>query len=132
MACKRKYRCTTCHYEADVYEGKGLFGQHSTALSCPDCHRRENIVVGGVIGDVAPAARLAVSVCDAAAIGRTSGPCTPGPAAAARCKSWKIRRSFGPKAAFRHIKNVKVPYLSQTGGLTQHCVTLRCTISFRP
>ena len=54
MACKRKYRCATCHYEADVYEGKGLFGQHITALSCPDCLRIENIVVGGVIGDVAP------------------------------------------------------------------------------
>lgn len=37
-----------------MYEGKGLFGQHITALSCPDCHRIENIVVGGVIGDVAP------------------------------------------------------------------------------
>ena len=54
MSWKKKYRCKECGYEAETYEGKGLFGQHITALSCPDCRRIVNIVVGGVIGDVAP------------------------------------------------------------------------------
>ena len=42
-----------CGYEAEIYEGKGLFGQHITPVSCPDCHTIQNLVVGGVIGDVA-------------------------------------------------------------------------------
>ena len=54
MAWKRKYRCRECGYEAETYEGKGLFGQHITPVSCPDCHTIQNLVVGGVIGDVAP------------------------------------------------------------------------------
>jgi len=54
MSWKRKYRCKECGYEADIYEGKGLFGQHITPVSCPDCHTIQNLVVGGVIGDVAP------------------------------------------------------------------------------
>lgn len=54
MACKKVYRCNECGYEAETYEGKGLFGQHIAAMLCPDCHHIENIVVGGVIGDVAP------------------------------------------------------------------------------
>ena len=54
MSLKKAYRCAACGYEAEVYEGKGLFGQHITPMYCPDCHRIENIVVGGVIGDVAP------------------------------------------------------------------------------
>ena len=54
MSWKKKYRCKECGYEAETYEGKGLFGPHLTALSCPDCRRIVNIVVGGVIGDVAP------------------------------------------------------------------------------
>lgn len=60
MAWKLKYRCTSCGYEAETYEGKGLFGQHITAVSCPDCHSIQNIVVGGVIGDVAPSFRSEV------------------------------------------------------------------------
>ena len=48
MAWKLKYRCTSCGYEAETYEGKGLFGQHITAVSCPDCHSIQNIVVGVV------------------------------------------------------------------------------------
>lgn len=60
MAWKRKYRCATCGYEADVYEGTGLFRQHISAMSCPECKRIENIVVGGVIGDVAPSYRSEV------------------------------------------------------------------------
>jgi Zn finger protein HypA/HybF involved in hydrogenase expression len=55
-----KYRCTSCGYEAEVYEGRGLFRQHITAMSCPDCHSIQNIVVGGVIGDVAPSFRSEV------------------------------------------------------------------------
>lgn len=54
MAVKTKYRCQGCGYEVDIYEGKGLFGQHITPMTCPDCHTIQNIVVGGVIGDVAP------------------------------------------------------------------------------
>lgn len=54
MASKKRYRCRQCGYEAETYEGRGLFGQHITAMTCPDCHRIENLVVGGVIGDVAP------------------------------------------------------------------------------
>jgi len=53
MAWKIKYRCS-CGYEADVYEGTGLFRQHITAVTCPDCKTVGNIVVGGIIGDVAP------------------------------------------------------------------------------
>lgn len=57
MAWKKTYICKQCGYEADVYEGKGLFGQHITALACPECHTIQNIVVGGVVGDVAPSFR---------------------------------------------------------------------------
>ena len=57
MAWKKRYRCTQCSYEAEIYEGKGLFGQHITPVSCPDCHTIQNLVVGGVIGDVAPSFR---------------------------------------------------------------------------
>lgn len=60
MAWKLKYRCPDCGYEAETYDGKGLFGQHITAVSCPDCHSIQNIVVGGVIGDVAPSFRSEV------------------------------------------------------------------------
>ncbi len=54
MAWKRIYICEQCGYKAEVYEGKGLFGQHITPMTCPECHAIQNIVVGGVIGDVAP------------------------------------------------------------------------------
>ncbi|MBQ9224178.1 MAG: hypothetical protein IJ166_10735 [Prevotella sp.] len=57
MAWKKHYRCMDCGYEAEIYEGKGLFGQHITPVSCPDCHTIQNLVVGGVIGDVAPSFR---------------------------------------------------------------------------
>ena len=42
---------------AEVYEGRGLFRQEITAMSCPDCHTIQNIVVGGIIADVAPSYR---------------------------------------------------------------------------
>ena len=54
MAWKLKYRCKACGYEAEVYEGRGLFRQQITAMSCPDCKTIQNIVVGGIIADVAP------------------------------------------------------------------------------
>ena len=54
MAIKKVYKCSSCGYEAEIYEGRGLFGQHIVAVSCPDCHTIQNLVVGGVIGDVAP------------------------------------------------------------------------------
>jgi len=60
MSWRKQYKCNSCGYEADVYEGKGLFGQHITPISCPDCKTIQNIVVGGVIGDVAPSFRTEV------------------------------------------------------------------------
>ena len=60
MAWKLKYRCQSCGYEADVFEGRGLFRQQITAMSCPDCKTIQNIVVGGIIADVAPSYRSEV------------------------------------------------------------------------
>lgn len=60
MAWKRKYRCKGCGYEAEIYEGRGLFRQQITAMSCPDCKTIQNIVVGGIIADVAPSYRSEV------------------------------------------------------------------------
>ena len=60
MAWKLKYRCKACGYEADVYEGRGLFRQQITPMSCPDCKSVQNIVVGGIIADVAPSYRREV------------------------------------------------------------------------
>ncbi len=57
MPNKKKYICTECDYTAEVYEGKGLFGQEIIAVSCPDCHTIQQIVVGGIIGEVAPSFR---------------------------------------------------------------------------
>ena len=54
MAWKLKYRCSQCGYEAEVYEGRGLFRQEIRAVSCPDCKSIQNLVVGGIIADVAP------------------------------------------------------------------------------
>lgn len=61
MSWKKKYVCDQCHYAVDVYEGKGLFGQQIEPMSCSDCHTVQNIVVGGVIGDVAPSFRSTVN-----------------------------------------------------------------------
>ena len=60
MSWKKKYRCEDCGYETDVYEGRGLFLQQITAMSCPDCKTVQNIVVGGIIADVAPSFRSEV------------------------------------------------------------------------
>ena len=60
MAWKLKYRCKACGYEAEVYEGRGLFRQQITAMYCPDCKTIQNIVVGGIIADVAPSYRSEV------------------------------------------------------------------------
>lgn len=57
MAWKRKYQCKACGYEAEVYEGHGLFRQQIIAMSCPECKTILNIVVGGIIADVAPSYR---------------------------------------------------------------------------
>ena len=54
MLYKRKCRCTRCGYEVEVYEGRGFFNQHITMMTCPDCHTIQPLVVGGIIGDVAP------------------------------------------------------------------------------
>ncbi len=63
MSWKLKYRCKACGYEAEVYEGRGLFRQQITPMSCPDCHTIQNIVVGGIIADVAPSYRSEVKTC---------------------------------------------------------------------
>ena len=60
MSWKLKYRCKACGYEAEVYEGRGLFRQQITPMLCPDCHTIQNIVVGGIIADVAPSYRSEV------------------------------------------------------------------------
>ena len=60
MAWKLKYRCKACGYEAEVYDGRGLFRQQITAMFCPDCKTVQNIVVGGIIADVAPSFRSEV------------------------------------------------------------------------
>lgn len=60
MAWKKKYKCESCGYEAEVYEGRGLFRQQITAVTCPDCRSIQNIVVGGIIADVAPSYRSEV------------------------------------------------------------------------
>jgi hypothetical protein len=60
MSWKRKYLCTACGYEAEVYEGNGFFGQHIETMSCPECHTLQPLVVGGVIGDAAPSFRSEV------------------------------------------------------------------------
>ena len=54
MAWKKKYRCDKCGYEADLYEGRGLFRQQITAVRCHECHSIQQLVVGGIIADVAP------------------------------------------------------------------------------
>ena len=54
MSNVTKYKCRDCGYEADVYEGKGFFNQHIVMTSCPDCRTLQPMVVGGIIGDVAP------------------------------------------------------------------------------
>ena len=35
MAWKLKYRCKACGYEAEVYEGRGLFRQQTNILTIP-------------------------------------------------------------------------------------------------
>ena len=54
MSWKKTYRCTACGYEADDYEGRGLFRQEITSVSCPQCKTIQHLVVGGIISDVAP------------------------------------------------------------------------------
>ena len=54
MAWKHTYRCNNCGYSAEVYEGRGHFRQKISAIYCPECNSIQNIVVGGIIADVAP------------------------------------------------------------------------------
>lgn len=60
MSWKKKYRCETCGYEAEDYEGRGLFRQEITSVSCPDCKSIRHLTVGGIIADVAPSFRSEV------------------------------------------------------------------------
>ena len=57
MAWQKTFTCRQCGYQAVVYEGKGFMGQHITMISCSDCHTIQPLVVGGVIGDIAPSYR---------------------------------------------------------------------------
>ena len=54
MSKSRKMRCLSCGYETEVYDGRGLFQQGIIPMECLDCHTVQNIVVGGIIGEVAP------------------------------------------------------------------------------
>ncbi len=60
MSWKVKYRCSECGYEAEDYEGRGLFRQQIASIVCLDCKAVHHIVVGGIIGDVAPSFRSEV------------------------------------------------------------------------
>ena len=62
MSWKKQYKCDTCGYETDLYEGRGLFRQQISAIACPDCKTIQHIVVGGIIGDVAPSFRSFVAM----------------------------------------------------------------------
>ena len=57
MAWRKTYQCVACGYRTEVYEGLGLFQQKIVPMTCPDCKTIQNIVVGGIIGDVAPSYR---------------------------------------------------------------------------
>ena len=59
MSWKLKYRCKACGYEAEMYEGRGLFRQQITPMYCPDCKTIQNIVVGGIIAEGAHARQSA-------------------------------------------------------------------------
>ena len=54
MSKKQSYRCSDCGYSVDVYEGRGFFNQHITMIVCKECRSVHPIVVGGIIGDIAP------------------------------------------------------------------------------
>ena len=54
MAWKKKYRCVQCGYEGALYDGYGFFKQHIATMTCGECHSLQNIVVGGIIGEIAP------------------------------------------------------------------------------
>ncbi len=60
MAWKRQYRCLSCGYETWSYEGRGLFRQEITTVTCPDCRSIQPLVMGGIIADVAPSFRSEV------------------------------------------------------------------------
>ena len=60
MAWKKQYRCGSCGYTAEAYEGRGLFRQEIVTVSCPDCKTIQHLVVGGIIADVAPSFRSEV------------------------------------------------------------------------
>lgn len=100
MAWKLKYRCCQCGYEAEVYEGRGLFRQEIRAMSCPDCKSIQNIVVGGIIADVAPSYRSEVGAgcaCNAVATTSSCGTDIPAHSAKVRCNRLGIK-SFGPES----------------------------------
>ena len=54
MSKNRGMRCVACGYETEIDEGRGLFQQEIIPMECLDCHTVQNIVVGGIIGEVAP------------------------------------------------------------------------------
>ena len=54
MARKIQMKCPKCGLKAERYDGKGLFGQRIVSVVCHDCKSVQQLVVGGVIGEVAP------------------------------------------------------------------------------
>ena len=54
MASKTKYKCISCGYECDNYDGRGFFGQKISMVVCLHCHTVQPLTVGGMIAEVAP------------------------------------------------------------------------------
>lgn len=98
MAHIIKYKCESCGYEADVYEGRGFMGQHIEMITCPDCKTIQPLVVGGVIADSAPPSRpwRAGSVSIAEAVISSLGTSKHAPNVEKQCIR-QITLSFGHK-----------------------------------
>ena len=134
MAWKWKYRCRACGYEADVYEGRGLFSQQITAMSCPDCKggvretteclvegtpsRTSSWVVSLQTWLHLTGARWGDCACNVAAIISVSGICEP--VRSAR-EQWKIpaKKSFGREAKLRDSLNHPAAYPLDLWSLTK-------------
>ena len=111
MAWKLKYRCKQCGYEAEVYEGRGLFRQEITAMSCPDCKTIQNIVVGGIIADVAPLTAVKSGVCAYNVAVTTSGCGISEPAPSVREKWNRLAtKSSGRKLPFLLSSSFKLTF----------------------
>ena len=66
MASKTRYKCVSCGYYCDNYDGRGFFGQIAlprltgeseggdSMVVCLHCHTVQPLTVGGMIAEVAP------------------------------------------------------------------------------